>query len=262
MKVIAVDLDGTLLDSDHQIHPDMQELIQVLRSKGYIFGVATGRPYFSVLSVIPNPKESLDFLICNNGADIYDYMDDSHHEQFPLPGDVVKEIISENLKLGANPILYNVDHMITVFKDDYNQKVASFVETKFVDNILPFVEETQAKVIFSVSDQVALDVLAYHQEKADPRYNFFKSQRELVEFMDPRVNKEVGLEWFCDTHGISLKNVMSFGDNDNDYEMVKAAGLGIAMDNATDHVKSVADHIAPSNDDMGVYKFLLDYLSN
>ena len=55
---------------------------------------------------------------------------------------------------------------------------------------------------------------------------------------------------------------MAFGDNDNDYEMIQAAGIGVAMSNATDLVKSAADHIAKSNDEQGVYHFLMDYLSN
>ena len=80
--------------------------------------------------------------------------------------------------------------------------------------------------------------------------------------MDPRVNKEVGLEWFCEHHDIKLSEVISFGDNDNDYELVKAAGVGVAMDNATDHVKSVADYITKSNDEDGVYHFLKNYLED
>ena len=262
MKVIAVDLDGTLLDSQKQLGADMRELIGVLRSKGYLFGVATGRPYFSALAAIPNPEELLDFLITDNGGEIQDYVANRSHQQYPISGDLVREIITENMALGANPVLNHNDELVMVDEGEYYNNIKKILKTKIDPNIMDYVKESQAKVIFSVDEETAQKVMAYHTEKNDPRYHFFKSQKELLEFMDPRVNKEVGLEWFCDYHKIELSQVMAFGDNDNDYEMIQAAGIGVAMSNATDLVKSAADHIAKSNDEQGVYHFLKDYLSN
>lgn len=262
MKVFVSDLDGTLLDSQGKFHEDMRELIKVIRSKGYLFGIATGRPHFSVKATIPDADELFDFLICNNGAEIFDFVGDRYHQQYPLDGDLVKEIIEANLDMGANPILYIEDKMLTAYKDEYNERVKSFLNVEIVDNIFDYIQNTHAKVIFSVDPKDSEKIISYHQEVSKNRYNAFRSQKELVEFMDPRVNKEVGLEWFCSYHNISLDDVMSFGDNDNDYELVRAAGTGVAMGNATDYVKSVADHIAKSNDEQGVYHFLMEYLSN
>ncbi|WP_268892257.1 Cof-type HAD-IIB family hydrolase [Erysipelothrix urinaevulpis] len=262
MKVFVTDLDGTLLDAKGKLHPDMKELIKVIRSKGFLFGVATGRPLFSAKAAIPDAEEIFDFLICNNGGEIYDFVGRQYHQQYPLTKDVMNEIIEDNLKLGANPILYINDQMVTAFEDVYNQRVRTFLDVVYEEDIYSVVPETLPKIIFSVTPELGKDVISFHKEKANARYNAFKSQNELVEFMDPRVNKEVGLEWFCQQHNIDLSEVMSFGDNDNDYELVRAAGVGVAMNNATDYVKSVADHVAKSNDEQGVYHFLMDYLSN
>lgn len=261
MKVIASDLDGTLLDSNAKFSEDSRKLIKKIRSKGYLFGIATGRPYFRVKSVIPDVEELFDFLICNNGAEVYDFVADRHHQQFPLQKELIEEIIIEARELGANPILYGENCMFTERKDSYNQGIDDVSNVRYVDDVTELLEATHPKIIFSLTESLGAKIVEHFSNKKNTPYNVFKSQRELVEFMDSRVNKEIGLEWFCHYHDISLDEVMSFGDNDNDYELVNAAGIGVAMSNATDYVKSAADHIAKSNDENGVYQFLTDYLS-
>ena len=260
-KIIVSDLDGTLLNGDIKVSDKTQTLIKKLRNEGYIFGVATGRPLFSVLSSVSNAKALFDFAICNNGGDIHDFSDHTTHHHMPLKGETVLEIVEQYRPLGANPILYLEGQMVTERPDEYNHRIRNMLDIVFVGDIVPRIEKEHAKVIFSATPEVVEKMQAYYQAHPSSDYKMFKSQKELVEFTNPKINKEMGLEWYCAKHGYSLDQVLSFGDNDNDYEMVKAAGVGVAVDNATDYVKSVADHITKSNVEDGVYHFLTSFFA-
>lgn len=261
MKVIVSDLDGTLLNHEVRVTENTHEILQMLRKQGYKIGVATGRPLFSAKASVPHLEEEFDFAVTNNGGNVYDFAKKTEHEQYPLSGELVLEIIERFRPLGANPILYLDGKMVTEREDHYNKKIRNMLDMEFVDDMKKQVRESHAKIIFSATPEVVEKMQAYNASHPDSRYNMFKSQTELVEFVDPRVNKEVGIEYYCQEYGIELSEVMAFGDNDNDYEMVKAAGVGVAVKNATDKVKSVADYITESNQDEGVYRFLLDYFT-
>ena len=259
IKIIVSDLDGTLLSSKKEISANTQAELQRLKKEGYILGVATGRPLFSVLASVPNAKTLFDFAICNNGGDIHDFSDETTHHNLPLSGKTVLEIVETYRPLGANPILYLNNQMVTERPDDYNHSIRNMLDIVFVGDIVPKIEDEHAKVIFSATPEVVKKMQAYYAEHPSEDYKMFKSQEELVEFTNPKINKELGLEYYCEKHGYRLEEVLSFGDNDNDFEMVRAAGVGVAVSNATEHVKSVADHLTLSNDEEGVYHFLKSY---
>lgn len=261
MKMIVSDLDGTLLNDEVRVSENTHEVLQMLRQEGYKVGIATGRPLFSAKASVPNLEEDYDFAVTNNGGNVYDFEKGSEHEQYPLSGDLVLEILKKFKPLGANPILYLDGIMYTEREDFYNRRIKGMLDIDFVEDMGDYVRESHPKIIFSASEEVVDKMVALNEAEPDSRYNMFKSQAELVEFVDPRVNKEVGLEHYCQEHGIDLSEVIAFGDNDNDYEMVKAAGVGVAVKNATDKVKSVADYITNSNEEEGVYRFLVNYFS-
>lgn len=261
MKMIVSDLDGTLLNDEVKVSENTHEVLQMLRGQGYKIGIATGRPLFSAKASLPNLEKDYDFAVTNNGGNVYDFVEGTDHEQYPLSGDLVLEILEKFKPLGANPILYIDEKMYTEREDFYNRRIRGMLDMEFVGEIEPYVRETHPKIIFSATEEVVEKMVALNKAEPDSRYNMFKSQTELVEFVDPRVNKEVGLEYYCEDHNIELSEVIAFGDNDNDYEMVKAAGVGVAVKNATDKVKSVADYITDSNDEEGVYRFLINYFS-
>ena len=85
------------------------------------------------------------------------------------------------------------------------------------------------------------------------------SHPEFLEIIPKGVNKANALKWLCDKKKIDYKNIMAFGDNYNDLDMINLAGIGIAVQNAVDEAKSNADYIAPSHDEDGVGKFLKEF---
>ena len=97
---------------------------------------------------------------------------------------------------------------------------------------------------------------------SNPNYKSasLKTASILYEYMDPRVSKTNGLKEVMKLHGISMADLCSFGDADNDYDMTLNAGVGVVMENGSDKTKSVADYICDDNDSDGIGKFIEEYI--
>lgn len=258
IKLIATDMDGTLLDNNHELTPAMREKIIELRKQGLKFGVATGRPMDSALFGVPDMATLLDFAICDNGGFVYDFADGELHEQYPLSGDLIREILDTFMPMGGNPVLTGPGKLYTQFEDFYNIEVRTHIDLEYVD-VRSKVQDAHAKIIFSGEPDTLAAIDRYVKEHPDSRYVAFYSQKELIEFMDPRVNKMVGLQYYMNKYEISNDEIMTFGDNNNDIHMVKGAGHGVAMENATPAVKEVADAVCGLNDEEGVKCYLDAY---
>ena len=258
-KIFVTDLDGTLLSDDKKISLNTRKAIKALRDEGHIFAVATGRPFPSSIGSIPDLESLFDFGVFNNGANIYDFKDKEIFDQHPLSNEVISDIIKTYRPLGANPILFTGEVMYCDKEDHYTERVSTFLNVQYVD-VLDYLEDTHEKIIFSAFGETMDSIEQYSIENPNPIYRSFKSQSELIEFMDPRVSKWHGIEYYLNKYNLDKKNVITFGDNDNDVEMVENAQIGYAMSNATAAVKAVANHVAPSNEEEGVYQILKNYL--
>ncbi|AZK44657.1 HAD family phosphatase [Erysipelothrix piscisicarius] len=258
IKLIATDMDGTLLDANHELTPSMRAKILELRHQGIKFGVATGRPMDSAVFGIPDIAELFDFAICDNGGFVYDFADGEIHEQFPLSEDLIREILDTFMPMGGNPVLTGPGKLYTEFEDFYNIEVRTHIDLEYVD-VRSKVLDSHAKIIFSGEPETLARIEAHVLANPDPRYVAFYSQKELIEFMDPRINKMVGLQYYMDKYGITAKEIMTFGDNNNDLHMIEDAGHGVAMENATPAVKNVADAICGLNSEDGVKQYLDQY---
>ena len=258
-KIFISDLDGTLLTDDKKITDNTLSIIKTLRDQGHMVAIATGRPYPSSIGTIPNLKEIFDFAIFNNGANIHDFKDNTIHDQFPLSSEIVSQIIQDYRPLGANPILFNGSTMFADFENNYTSRLSDFLNVQYTD-VLTKVQETHEKIIFSAYGETMDAIEAHAIKHPKTEYRVFKSQSELIEFTDPRINKWVGIEYYLNKYNLDPKSVITFGDNDNDIEMVATAHTGYAMENATDAVKASTTFHAKSNNDEGVYEILKTFV--
>ncbi len=262
MKIFVTDLDGTLLGPDHKLSEETQNYILDLRQKGYIFGVATGRPFPSAKDAVPNLEEIFDFGIFNNGGNFHDFKDQEIHHQYPLSGEDILELINTYAPMGANPILFVGNTMYTQDTDRYNDilKDADF-EIVFGD-VREAIQDTHEKIVFSVDLETREIVLDHAAKNPHPRHHAFLSQKELVEFQDMRVNKWVGIEYYLDKYNLRHIDTITFGDNENDLAMIEHATVGVAMDNAVPSVHKAADHRTLSAQAEGVPHFIRNYLKD
>lgn len=258
-KIFISDLDGSLLTDEKRLTENTIKSIIKLKEQGHRVGIATGRPYPSAFGSIPQLKELFDFGVFNNGANTYDFKDGEIHDQFPLTKEIIIPIIETYRKLGANPILFDGTIMYVDKEDKYTELVKQFVDVRYED-MMPLLQSTHEKIIFSAFGETMDKIEQYAIAHPHPDYRVFKSQEELIEFTDPRINKWVGIEYYLDKYKLKECDVITFGDNDNDIEMIQHATIGIAMANATDAVLKVADRTTLSNEDEGVNAVLKTYI--
>lgn len=262
MKLFVTDLDGTLLNSNHTLDESMKNYILKLRKEGHLFGVATGRPFPSALIAVPEITEIFDFGVFNNGSNFIDFKDQEKHDQYPLDRNTMIDIINTYSKLGANPVMFIDDVMYTHNRDKYNERLLNSgfnIEFGNFDHIL---NEHHEKVVFSVDETTRNRVFAHYEANPNEKYVAFMSQAELVEFMDPRIDKWVGVKYYIDKYKHDNLTTITFGDNGNDLELIQGADIGVAMENAIEELKDAADHITLANDESGVQAFIESYLKN
>lgn len=261
MKIFITDLDGTLLNGEHQLDPKMREFILALRNQGHIFGVATGRPHESAELVVPEIESLFDFGVFNNGANFMDFKDGEQHDQYPLSKAVISEIMDVYTKLGGNPIIFKGQTLHTHHREDYHERLEQGGFEVVYGDIEPHLEDHMEKIIFSVNADTRNILLDHYANNPHDDYVAFRSQEDLIEFMDPRINKWVGVEYFLNKYNLEDYETISFGDNGNDLQLIQGASLGVAMENAIDELKDAADHVAGHHADLGVMNFIKDYLN-
>lgn len=261
MNLFVTDLDGTLLNANHQLDSKMRDYIIELRAQGHIFGVATGRPYASALNAVPDIPELFDFGVFNNGANFYDFKDGEIHNQYPLKKETIEHILDIYAdQLGGNPILVKGEITYTLHRQPYHDRL---IQSGFNIKFGPFrdqLEATHEKIIFSVNEETAPALIKHYEANPHEDYVAFMSQAELLEFMDPRINKWVGVEYYLSKYQLKDLTTVSFGDNGNDLQLIQGADIGVAVENAIDVLKDAADHIASHHDELAVYNFIKDYL--
>lgn len=262
MKLFVTDLDGTLLNSEHALDPLMRDYILQLRKEGHIFGVATGRPFDSALIAVPEMREIFDFGVFNNGANFIDFKDGEQHDQFPLQRETIEHILDVYAhQLGANPILSVGETMYTHSRNHNHDRLTDSGFKIVYGDFKHHLQETHEKIIFSVNADSAQEIFEYYQAHPHDDYVAFMSQAELLEFMDPRINKWVGVEYFLDKYQLNDVTTISFGDNGNDLQLVQGADIGVAVSNAIEELQEAADHITNHHNEFGVMNFIKDYLS-
>ncbi len=263
IKLVLTDIDGTLLNSNHEVTEKTIEAIKALKKQGILFGIASGRPYLGVAKKIVDWKieEYVDVLVTMNGVQLWDKSNNQHYQYFVLNKEYIKEILEEYAFLKLNPCFYvgNVLHCVEADPRSVRTVKNNALELKTVP-VEEFYKENREKIFFTMDPSRMNEVETYYQNthKESSPYKGLRSQADLFEFIDTRVSKSFGISEFCKMHGFTLNEVCAFGDTTNDIEMLRDCGVGVCMANGTDDAKSVSDVITLSNDEDGV----ADYIFN
>lgn len=154
--------------------------------------------------------------------------------------------------------------VLCVPKDDEHIRLLAEldgVEYKVLD-FEEFLKEPRQKLMIMTNPEIMKDVIERSKTFKNEKYKSasLKTASVLYEYMDPRISKTYGLQQILDLHNFSMENLCVFGDEDNDYDMVKNAGIGVVMGNGSKLTKSVADFITEDNNSDGIRVFLERYI--
>lgn len=275
IKLIALDLDGTLLNHDGNITEETKAELKRVSEKGVHIVISTGRP----LNGVPlDQLEGLgvDYAITTNGAAIYRLSTKEllfeNGMDFSLAGPVLKYLLTKDIHISvyvdgegfATPqCLADLD------RTDVHQSLKDYIlATRTpVEDLYGYVEATGKKVekitlhFYPQPDGVRL----HRDEVGDYLYSIPEIETVCggfhnFEFSKLGINKGVGLHMLTEHLGLSIEQTMAIGDSGNDYVILKEAGTAVAMANASDDVKEIADYITASNEEDGVGKAIAHFI--
>ena len=270
IKLIAIDLDGTLLNSEKKISEKNKAAITAAKVKGVKVMVCTGRPLKSVLPLLEelNLMDEGDYSITLNGGLIQSNHDGKVLTETLLDGTHVQDIyrLTSTLDLSLDVIYRGAVFRATPTSDSHPSvyhelnKVLSFDEK----HVSFFTEKDPVNKMVCTSfdpDYITQQMKKIPSEYFE-RYNIVRSGSYLFEFVDKSVSKAAGMAQLGAILNIDQSEMMALGDEENDASMIAYAGLGVAMGNATSQIKQLAQFETKTNDDDGVAyainKFVLE----
>jgi Cof subfamily protein (haloacid dehalogenase superfamily) len=241
--VAAVDMDDTLLRSDGTISPYTLAVLHRWQEAGRRLVIATGRPQRTIHPSLPAALHHLP-IICYNGAEIH--IDGQRVHEILIPPDAVRLIVEQLLQVAPECTVG-----LEVAGELYLNRAMDRPTPYQVADLLEIAARPAAKVLIFGERPPALDPLlaslpATARALHSARYNHF------VQILAAGANKAAALAVLMEQWGVPLRQVVAFGDDTNDIEMLLECGLGVAMDNAAEEVKAVADEITATNDEDGV----------
>lgn len=254
IKLIALDLDGTTLQSDHTISPRTRQAVQTLTQKGVHISICTGRPVRNAGDFAKALGLSQRVMLCN-GAVTYDYDTDTFIHHDTLPADVATHVI-DRIRTRYPQASSSMERIDGWFWDERrykHQKPAN--EPTGVGDIRDFVHDGIIKLLFK-DFTGAHDIEEMAQSLRDLPVYVTWSSDSLLEVMAQGINKKHAVARWAQECGIARANTMAFGDQDNDKEMLQWAAVGVAMGNAPARIQQIADYVTSSNNDEGVARVL------
>lgn len=252
-KLIAIDMDGTLLTPNLEISPKTIETARKVIEKNVIITLSTGRMYLAALPFANMLQIDVPLITCN-GALIKCAKTGKEYYKKTISSTYCKEIIQycHNNELSLS--IYKNDKIL--IEDNMNLQIHQHMdktEPQIVEDINTILDHSVIKILISSRDRYNLD---YHTRKLYEIYkdqlNFYFSLPHFIEIVHKDANKKNALEFLTDKFNIKKEEIISIGDNFNDMDMIQYAGLGVAMRNAPDYLKEVADFVTYSNDEDGV----------
>jgi Cof subfamily protein (haloacid dehalogenase superfamily) len=259
IKLIVSDMDGTLLNSEHEVSERFFEAFHKLKQQGIKVAVASGRQYYSLRERMEPVRDEMIY-IAENGAIVME--NDKEMHLVPMDMELVRQIIREVREIGGKYLIL------------CGRKQA-YIETEAPEFIEPFLNHYEKyKVVddlLKVEDDIILKVTICDLQGAEknslPRVEHFKKDLQVklsgkiwIDFNDKEAQKGNALKVLQEKLGISKEETMAFGDYLNDLELFEHAAIGYAVENAHPDVKKAAAQATKSNDNFGVELILEDLL--
>lgn len=261
-KLVAIDLDGTLLNSKKGISEVNIRTIKAAIDAGIHILVCSGRIYSGARIYGSEIGTKLPLITCN-GARIKDMNTNKVLYSKPLELNTCKRIVDACHSLNIYYHIYVGDTMYTeklgyssLFYWDRNKELPeeSKIDIAVVDDMKHYLEkysEDISKVVV-MSDNPAKLSEARETIGLINGIEIMSSNYDNFEIMTEGVSKGSALKFMAERYGVSREEVMALGDNENDLSMLEYAGFSVAMGNAEDYVKEIADYITLTNDEDGV----------
>ena len=254
IKMVVTDMDGTLLNSEHQVSDRFFELFQEMKKRGILFVAASGRQYQSILDKLTSIQDDI-IVIAENGG--LAKQNGKELVSNTLPDPIKNEVLQTlNTSRDIHPVLCGKDR---AYISEGHEKLEETLQ-EYYSNY------TVLKDLRSYDGEI-IKIALYHFESSEkhiyPKVKHLEGELQVkisgqhwVDVSSVDANKGFALRRVQELHGISPSETLVFGDYNNDLEMLGESDFSFAMENAHPNVKATAKYRTSSNDDFGVERIL------
>ncbi|MNZ47012.1 putative phosphatase [compost metagenome] len=252
-KLIAIDIDDTLINDDKEVTPATQQALEQAVAQGVIVTLATGRAYAGAYKLAQQTGLNVP-IITYQGALIKNLLDEKVLFERYLPIDAATKLYDYCIEHNLHLQTYIDDKL---YAREENQKLIDYTNlngTKYYiepDFIKVVVQPTPKMLIIDDPDYLD-EITPVLRELLGEEVHITKSKPHFLEIMHKEGTKGHALKFLSAHFGCELSQTIAIGDSWNDHEMLEAAGLGVAMGNAIPALKEIADYITASNNEDGV----------
>ncbi len=267
-KLVAIDLDGTLVTDEKELTKKTIEVIKEASKKGVKIMISSGRSFYRLEKFIDalDLRQENQCTICFNGAIIVENMTKEVIYSKNLDGKEVEELIELGKTLELPIMIYARDIQYVEKVPEVVQKNKKNLKGMHLEVVnfkkLDFTKEQHYiyKICFIDKPEVIIEKRKQIPQKLLEKYEMTSSVPEYLEIVKKGIKKSEAIKFVMQQYDIKQEEVMTIGDGENDVEMLHFAGLGIAMENATDDVKSFANDVTTSNNQDGVANAIEKYI--
>lgn len=269
-KMIFLDLDGTLMNDEKNVPESNMTAIQDALAQGHKVIICTGRPLCSAKKLFPVLGMEGDgcYAITYNGSLIYDIFNQKTIFKQTLPIEHVKYIFKKAEEhqvymqtYSDNEVLCHID-----MKEGRDYSTRLKIDRNIVDDVFEVLQDEEPCKTLAIADgydhKRLEDFREVFTDWAPGKVDIFFSCYEYLEFVPVGISKGAAIRFLAEYLDIPMENTIAVGDAENDIPMIEAAGLGVAMKNATDEIKKYADYITEADNNEGgvgevIRKFML-----
>ncbi|MBQ6149140.1 MAG: HAD family phosphatase [Oscillospiraceae bacterium] len=259
IKAVAFDFDGTLIDFDYSVTEYTRTALRKLKENGYIICLASGRPCFLGLKAFRSVFDDieLDYVFGCNGSEIMDVKKDETKIMFPLEVEEIRYLARVLDKDYLHLIMYDGDKSLInrkIESDELKQWLAArWLEPTVYDFQKNDIPRSKLLVLNTKKDRSREEEFISSVDLSAFNGNF--SSPYCFEIAPKGISKAKSCEVLSEILGCDMTQILSFGDNGNDVEMLKAT-TGVLMENAPDYLKPQFELHTSSVNELGVYDFL------
>lgn len=263
VTLVATDLDGTLLNSEKKVSEKNKEAIRRLKEHGILFGVVSGRPVESGLILCKGwgLEDSISFLIGMNGGVLYDTRRKEKETYSVLPGHLIWQVIEKYRDMPDLhfEVMVGNKRYVEYSTPETLASAALYGEEEIIVDLKEFLSDRNVnKLIIRSKPEDQPKVIEIARTIDLPGIKGMTTSDVLFEFVDPDINKGFGIQKICDHFGLNLDNIVAFGDEANDMEMLMISGTGVAMKNALPSVKAISDVVSDYTNDEDALTHYID----
>lgn len=264
IKGIFLDLDGTLNNDDKIITPRTRDALMAAQKRGIRVALASARPAPGLY----RERDALQLqqyggvLMSYNGGKIVDAAENKVLFETAMERETARKVLRFLEQLPVTPILDDGERFYVTDRHGYKVEYEcrnNGMECREVENLSQFLSFSPIKLLMSVAPEQLPQVQRTIAQSLPAELTVVQTAPFYLEVIPAAINKGQGLLDTCQALGIAPEQTVAFGDAQNDIPMLRAAGVGVAMGNATEAVKAAADAITASNNEDGIALWLEKY---